>query len=108
MIKRRSILVYILLMGLLATAGYSITRISGGAEYVDAAGRQGVYKLDVASARGTIYDCNLKPLTGTYKRQVAAISPGIEAIGALEKATRGQYRDRLALALEDGKPFTMA
>lgn len=107
MAKRRAYFVFFLLMAMLAAAGYSITQVSGGAEYVDAAGRQSVYKLEVAKARGVIYDCNLQPLTGSYHRQVAAIAPGIEAIGALEKATRGQYRDRLALALEDGKPFSM-
>lgn len=107
MVKRRAFFICMVLTALLAAAGYSMTRISGGAEYVDAAGRQSVYKLDVAASRGVIYDCNLQPLTGVYKQQVAAIAPGIEAIGALEKATRGRYRDRLALALEDGKPFSM-
>ena len=107
MARRRAYIVFFLLMAMLAAAGYSITQVSGGAEYVDAAGRQGVYKLEVAKARGVIYDCRLQPLTSSYHRQVAAIAPGIEAIGALEKATQGRYRDRLALALEDGKPFSM-
>lgn len=107
MVRRRAYIVFFLLMAMLAAAGYSITQVSGGAEYVDAAGRQGVYKLEVAKARGVIYDCRLQPLTSSYHRQVAAIAPGIEAIGALEKATQGRYRDRLALALEDGKPFSM-
>lgn len=107
MAKRRTYIVFFLLLSLLAAAGYSISQVSGGAEYVDAAGRQSVYKLEVARDRGVIYDCRLQPLTSSYHRQVAAIAPGIEAIGALEKATRGQYRDRLALALEDGKPFSM-
>ncbi len=108
MSKRRAYTVFALLMLLLSAAAYSLTQVSGGAEYVDAAGRQSVYKLEVAKARGAIYDCNLQPLTNAYHRQVAAVAPGIEAIGALEKATRGRYRDRLALALEDGKPFSMA
>ncbi len=107
MAKRRAYIVFFILMAFLCAAGYSITQVSGGAEYVDAAGRQSVYKLEVAKARGVIYDCNLEPLTSSYHHQVAAIAPGIEAIGALEKATQGQYRDRLALALEDGKPFSM-
>lgn len=107
MTKRRAYIVCTMLILLLGTAGYSITQVSGGAEYVDAAGRQSVYRLEVAKGRGIIYDCNLVPLTGSYHRQVAAIAPGIEAIGALEKATQGKYRDRLALALEDGKPFSM-
>ncbi len=45
MARRRAYIVFFLLMAMLAAAGYSITQVSGGAEYVDAAGRQGVYKL---------------------------------------------------------------
>ena len=45
MAKRRAYVVFLLLLALLAAAGYSITQVSGGAEYVDAAGRQSVYKL---------------------------------------------------------------
>ena len=52
MARRRAYIVFFLLMAMLAAAGYSITQVSGGAEYVDAAGRQGVYKLEVAKARG--------------------------------------------------------
>lgn len=103
----RAYLLFMLMLVLLGAAGWSISRVSGGAEYVDAAGRQSVYKLEVARSRGTIYDRNLQPLTGAGQRQVAAVAPTIETIGALETATGGQNRERLALALEDGKPFSM-
>lgn len=38
---------------------------------------------------------------------MAAVAPTIQAIGALEQATGGQYRDQLALALENGRPFKL-
>ncbi len=98
---------FFLLTLLLALAGHSIAHVSGDVEYVAAAGQQSVYRLDVAKARGTIFDCMLRPLTGSKKQWVAAVAPTIEAIGALETATGGRYRDRLALALEDGKPFAL-
>ncbi len=97
-----------LLLGLLCAAGYSLSHISGNAEYVAAAGQQSIYKLELTKARGTIYDCNLEPLTDQVSRRVAAVAPSIEAIGAVESATQGRYRERLALALEDGKPFALA
>lgn len=89
-------------------AVYSIATVSGGAEYVAAAEGQAIYQLDIAKARGTIYDCSLQPLVGTEKKWTAAVAPTIEAIGALEKATDGEYRERLAAALEDGKPFVIS
>jgi len=84
---------------------FSLANVSGSAEYVAAAEGQSVYQLNVAQTRGAIYDCKLRPLVSEEKRLVAAVAPTIEAIGALEKATGGEYRERLAAALEDGKPF---
>lgn len=94
-------------LAMMCAAGYSLFQVSGRTEYVAAAGRQSLYRLDVARSRGTIYDCRLRPLTGTTGHWVAAAVPTIESVGALEKATYGRNRQRLALALENGKPFTM-
>lgn len=112
LMKRKTVKIkaYALLLGLfclMGAAGRSLANISGDAEYVAAAGQQSVYRLDVAKSRGTIYDCNLTPLTGQTTRLVAAVAPTIEAVGALESVTKGRYRQRLATALEDGKPFVM-
>ena len=92
---------------LLGAACVSIARANHGDEYVAAAGAQSLYRLDVAQARGTIYDCGLVPLVGGELEYVAAVAPTIEAIGALETATQGRYRDRLAVALENGRPFQL-
>ncbi|MCH5353319.1 MAG: penicillin-binding protein 2 [Acutalibacter sp.] len=105
--KRKAYGVFGALVLLFGVACASIARISGGAEYVAAAEGQSIYRLDVAQARGVIYDCNLRPLVSEKRKWMAAVAPTIEAIGTLEKATGGEYRDRLALALEDGKPFLM-
>lgn len=104
---RKAYFLLVLLLLLMAAAGRSMAGVSGNAAYVAAAGQQSIYQLDVAKSRGTIYDCKLRPLTGTSSRWVAAVAPTIEAIGALETATGGRYRERLAVALEDGKPFAM-
>lgn len=106
-IKYKAYFILLLLLALMGAAVYSIAHVSGDAEYVAAAGQQSLYKLDLSKARGAIYDCRLTPLTGTTRRRVAAIAPTIETIGALDAATEGKYRDRLALALEDGKPFAL-
>ena len=105
--KKRARMFLVFLGLLLVLACVSLTRASQGEEYVAAAGAQSLYRLDIAQSRGTIYDCNLSPLTGSGSQYVAAVAPTIQAIGALEKATDGEYRDQLALALENGKPFQL-
>lgn len=97
----------LLVFALMGFAGHSLAHVSGHAEYVAAAGQQSLYRLDVARSRGTIYDCDLNPLTGNTGHWVAAVAPTIESVGVLETATYGRFRDRLALALENGKPFTL-
>ena len=96
-----------LLLILLAAAGVSLGRASTQGEYVAAAGAQSLYRLQVAKGRGTIYDRNGQPLVGTTRELLGAVAPTLESIGALETATHGAFRSRLALALEDGKPFVL-
>ena len=96
-----------LLLVLLAAAGVSLGRASTQGEYVAAAGAQSLYRLQVAKGRGTIYDRNGQPLVGTTRELLGAVAPTLESIGALETATHGAFRSRLALALEDGKPFVL-
>ena len=96
-----------LLLILLAAAGVSLGQASTQGEYVAAAGAQSLYRLQVAKGRGTIYDRNGQPLVGTTRELLGAVAPTLESIGALETATHGAFRSRLALALEDGKPFVL-
>lgn len=105
--KKKVYGVAVVLMVLLFAACVSIFRAIHGEEYVAAAGAQSLYRLDIAQVRGTIYDCDLVPLVGGETEYVAAVAPTIEAIGALETATQGQYRDQLAVALENGRPFQL-
>lgn len=99
--------VYCAMLSLFAAAFWSASHISGSPAYVAAAAGQSAYRLDVAESRGMIYDCRMQPLVNRETRTVAAVAPTIEAIGALEQATDGAQRERLATALEDGKPFLM-
>ena len=107
-VKYRAYFVLLLLAGVLSVAVRALANASGNVEYVAAAGQQSLYRLDLAKTRGAIYDCNLRPLTGGTSGWVAAVAPTIESVGAVETATGGRYRERLALALENGKPFSLA
>ena len=105
--KKKAVILLAGLFALLGAACLSMARVMHGEEYVAAARAQSLYKLDIAQSRGTIYDCGLQPLVGGETEYVAAVAPTIQAIGALEKATGGQYRQQLAVALENGRPFQL-
>lgn len=106
--KRKAYFLFALILFLFCAAIRSILTVSGGAEYVAATRAQSLYQVDVAENRGTIYDCRLRPLVGKSAERKAAVAPTIEAVGALDKATDGIYRERLATALESGKPFVLS
>ena len=59
--KRKTYGIFFLLLLLLGGACVSLGRAATQEEYVAAAGNQGLYRLDVAQGRGTIYDRNLSP-----------------------------------------------
>ena len=73
MSTRRIIATYAFVMFFLVIALLgTVTAAFGGASYTEAAGRQSLYTLTAAKARGTIYDRNLQPLTNAERVYVAA------------------------------------
>lgn len=104
--KRTITFFSVLMVGMFLTI-LMVFRISNGTEFAQTAERQSSYKLTVASTRGTIYDCNLSPLTGTQKRYVAAVVPGIQTTAALSRALPSSQLDGLYPTLSKGCPFTV-
>ena len=101
--KIYGVMVFILAMMILPI--YSIYTVSTGAQYVDAAGKQNVYKLNIAAVRETIYDCKFQPLTGSQSKYIAAVVPTIESCALIDKITEGEKTQMIAAMLEGGKPF---
>ena len=68
MSTRRIIATYAFVMFFLVIALLgTVTAAFGGTSYTEAAGRQSLYTLTAAKARGTIYDRNLQPLTNAER-----------------------------------------
>ena len=106
MSARRIIAAYAFVMFLLVIALLgTVTAAFGGTSYTEAAGRQSLYTLTAAKARGTIYDRNLQPLTNAERGYIAAVIPSREALAKLNRAVSEDNRDVLRAALESGKPF---
>lgn len=103
---RRTVYAYAFIMLFLFIAALGTGSAAlGNQTYIEAVGKQSTYTLQVASARKTIYDCNLQPLTNTEKRYVAAVAPSVENIGQLQSVTTDSQRNEIFSSYENGKPF---
>ena len=105
---RKAYLLLGLLLVLLGGGGVSLGRASTQGEYVAAAGAQSLYRLQVAKGRGTIYDRNGAAPGGDHPGALGGGGPhpGVHR-GRWRPPPTGRSRSRLALALEDGKPFVL-
>ena len=63
------------------------------------------YKLKVGNLRGTIYDCNMIPLTNNKEKIIAAVSPTKKAITAIRDLLPEDKKESLIKNLENGKPI---
>lgn len=86
----------------------SIYTVSSGELLAETAQRQSVYRLTVSETRGTIYDCNLLPLTGETERFVAAVAPGVQTAADLSRALGADGVAELSSLLQDGRPFALS
>ena len=95
------------MLGLLICA-LSVYSIASGGSLAEAAQKQSVYRLTVAQTRGTVYDCNLLPLTCETDRWVAAVAPGVQTAADLSRALGNDGVASLASLLADGRPFALS
>ena len=73
-----------------------------------AAANNAIYKLKVASARGTIYDCNKVPLVNTKKSTVAAIFPTDSTPAILSKLISFEKINDILPFIQNKKPFCIS
>lgn len=96
----------ILMLGMFLTI-MMVYGVSSGTELAKTADQQSSYKLTVATARGTIYDCHLSALTGAGEEYVAAVVPGINTAAALSRVLPASRMQNLYGTLAEEKPFTL-
>ena len=65
---------------------------------------QSSYRLTAEKIRGTIYDCNMIPLTNAETVIVAAVSPTPRAVTAISSILEGEERENVLARLRGGKP----
>ena len=98
--ERRCAGVFVTLILLFMAMVLRIFVLSRSAYYAAVAGGQSSWLLGVDQSRGQIYDCNLKPLTGSETRYVAAVEPSAEAAGALYPVLAEEDREAAEITQE--------
>ena len=104
-LKNRIISFFAVFMLMLFLSLVSVFKLSSGTELAETAVGQSTYTLTVSKTRGTIYDCNGNPLTGTEQQLIAAISPTTEAMNLLSEKLPEKEVPQLYEAFTSGIPF---
>lgn len=85
---------------------YRINGISSG--FVAADGVSSGVRLDIATLRGTIYDCNMKPLTNCETALSAIAKPTLKVLSLLEKELDLHAFSAVREKLSSGEPVAVA
>lgn len=83
----------ILRIAVIATGNYSAVAIE-----------QSQYKIDISRLRGTIYDCNMVPLTNNKIKTVAAVSPTPKGVVAINSCAAEESLENALEILKTNKP----
>lgn len=99
----RILTIYILITAIMF---YSVVRVYKitTTNYKSVWQNSNTYKIKLGTARKTVFDCNLLPLTNKNKRMVAIIAPTDRAISAISTVLEGEELERVLKTLKEGQP----
>lgn len=101
--KRVAITFFItLLLFLSCILKLAVTAVS---DYSEIRQKQSTLKLKIKDLRGTVFDCNLVPLSNNSKKIIAAVSPTPRAVTALSSVLKGEELENALERLKNGKPI---
>lgn len=72
--------------------------------YTEAQASQSSKRITVGRTRGTVFDCNMIPITNSSSKLVAAVSPTPRAAVAISSILSGEERERVLDTLSKGAP----
>lgn len=99
----RSVLCFTVIIMLMLSCILRVAVIATG-NYSTFQAEQASYRITVSNTRGTVYDCNMVPLTNTSSKTVAAVVPTPKSITALKNCVSGELPESVIDALENKKP----
>lgn len=100
----RSLICYILLISLFFISFLRVAVIAR-TDYTAVLKTHGRIKMEITGLRGTIYDCNMVPLTNTKTKIIACVTPTKRAKTALSTVLKGDELEDVLQRLTLGKPI---
>lgn len=102
---KRAIAVFVLLC--IAMTGLSIRIIDISSESVQAGNNVSTKSIDLATVKGTIYDCEFRPITNAESDIYIAAKPSDRAIAQLRKALSYEVFESVKERMSKGKPVAV-
>lgn len=103
--RKRGLCVFFLLV--LAFTGIGIRLAFIGSEIRETAMSQTSQTVDITRLRGTVYDCNLQPLTNGENCLYAAAKPSVYALSQLKGKVLPEVFDSVAQRMGEGRPVAV-
>lgn len=99
----RAVLSFLLVMLLLLSCVLRVAVVATG-DYSQIQAGQTAYRIEVARLRGTIYDCNMVPITNSTAKTVAAVAPTPKGIMAISTALSSEELQLVLETLKSNMP----
>lgn len=99
----RAVLSFFVVMLLLLSCILRVAVIAIG-NYDTVAFEQSLYRINISRLRGTIYDCNMVPLTNNHSKIIAAVSPTPKGVMAISSCTDGEALEGALELLKTDNP----
>ena len=102
---KRAVAVFLMLVVAFAGEGYRISSIKKNAVQVQGMGATS--SIDIGYLRGTVYDCNGKPLTNAQTEYYASVKPTNEALSVLRNVIDSETFDYARNRMSQGRAVTV-
>lgn len=103
MLEGRAAKCFFLIFVLLLTCILRVAVIATSS-YEQVRAEQSSYRIEVTRLRGTIFDCNMVPLTNADKKTVAAVSPTPRAVVGISTMLGDESKEGVFERLKSGTP----
>lgn len=100
---RRTILCFAILMLLFLSCILRVA-VTATSDMQEAYQYMNCYKLKISDLRGTIFDCNMVPLTNNVDKIIAAVSPTKKGIAGISSILKGDSLQKVLNRLNKGEP----
>ena len=102
--RRRMLVIMLVLTLMFVGVTGRLSFLMLGENMLAAASAQTSKTVTVTLPRGTVYDCNMVPLTNAQTRTLAVIPPSVDAVAAVTEQLSGQAAQAALESLQSGNP----